>query len=137
MVSVRSTGIFRRANIWSKLCTGARSRRFATAAEELARNNVPDVALAEWMQRFVDYIAAKRGMANSLRILFDANSEVFPNTSGMVALALQRLVDAAVADGSVRSDIDINDISQALSGIYSAPDTPDWRDRSRRLLSRC
>ena len=40
-----------------------------------------------------------------------------------------------IADGSVRSDIDINDISQALSGIYSAPDTPDWRDRSRRLVS--
>ncbi|CAN7320246.1 TetR family transcriptional regulator [Phyllobacterium sp. LjRoot231] len=105
------------------------------AAEELAQNKAPDVALAEWMQRFVDYIAAKRGMANSLRILFDANSEVFANTSGMVALALQRLVDAAVADGSIRSDIDINDISQALSGIYSAPDTPDWRDRSRRLVS--
>ena len=105
------------------------------AAEDLAQNNAPDVALAEWMQRFVDYIAAKRGMANSLRILFDANSEVFANTSGMVALALQHLVDAAVADGSIRSDIDINDISQALSGIYSAPDTPDWRDRSRRLVS--
>jgi AcrR family transcriptional regulator len=105
------------------------------AAEELAHNNAPDVALAEWMQRFVDYIAAKRGMANSLRILFDANSEVFANTSGMIASALQRLVDAAVADGSVRSDIDISDISQALSGIYSAPDTPDWRDRSRRLVA--
>ncbi|UXN63106.1 MULTISPECIES: TetR/AcrR family transcriptional regulator [Phyllobacterium] len=105
------------------------------AAEELALREAPDVALAEWMQRFVDYIAAKRGMANSLRILFDANSEVFANTSGMVALALQRLVDAAIADGSIRSDIDISDISQALSGIYSAPDTPDWRDRSRRLVS--
>jgi AcrR family transcriptional regulator len=105
------------------------------AAEELALREAPDVALAEWMQRFVDYIAAKRGMANSLRILFDANSEVFANTSGMVALALQGLVDAAIADGSIRSDIDISDISQALSGIYSAPDTPDWRDRSRRLVS--
>jgi AcrR family transcriptional regulator len=105
------------------------------AADELAQHQAPDVALAEWMQRFVDYIAAKRGMANSLRILFDANSEVFANTSGMVALALQRLVDAAIADGSIRSDIDISDISQALSGIYSAPDTPDWRDRSRRLVS--
>ncbi len=105
------------------------------AAEELAQNNAPDVALSEWMQRFVDYIAAKRGMAHSLRILFDANSEVFANTSGMVTTALQRLVDAAVADGSIRSDVDISDISQALSGIYSAPDTPDWRDRSRRLVS--
>jgi AcrR family transcriptional regulator len=105
------------------------------AAEELAQHQPPDVALAEWMQRFVDYIAAKRGMANSLRILFDANSEVFANTAGMVASALQGLVDAAVADGSIRSDIDSSDVSHALSGIYSAPDTPDWRERSRRLVS--
>ncbi|MEK1887773.1 MAG: TetR/AcrR family transcriptional regulator [Phyllobacterium sp.] len=105
------------------------------AADELARHNAPDAALAEWMQRFVDYIAAKRGMANSLRILFNANSEVFANTSGMVAHALRKLVDAAVSDGSIRSDINSADLLQALSGIYSAPDTPDWREQSRRLVS--
>ncbi|SFI60583.1 DNA-binding transcriptional regulator, AcrR family [Phyllobacterium sp. CL33Tsu] len=105
------------------------------AADELALHNAPDAALAEWMQRFVDYIAAKRGMANSLRILFDGNSQVFANTSGMVAGALRKLVDAAVADGSIRSDINSADLMQALSGIYSAPDTPEWREQSRRLVS--
>ena len=105
------------------------------AADELARHNAPDVALAEWMQRFVDYIAAKRGMAGSLRILFNANSQVFANTSGIVAQALRKLVDAAVADGSIRSDIDSSDLLQALSGIYSTPDTPDWREQSRRLVA--
>jgi hypothetical protein len=53
----------------------------------------------------------------------------------MVPLALRRLVDAAVSEGSIRSDIDSADIMQALSGIYSAPDTPDWQSRSRRLVS--
>ena len=48
------------------------------AADELARQHAPDVALAEWMQRFVDYIAAKRGMANSLRILLTTNSDFSP-----------------------------------------------------------
>jgi hypothetical protein len=28
-----------------------------------------------------------------------------------------------------------SDILQALSGIYAAPDTPDWRERSRRLVA--
>ncbi len=105
------------------------------AADELARDHAPDEALAEWMQRFVDYIAAKRGMGNSLRILFDANSDVFANTAGMVSSALRGLVEAAIADGSIRSDIDSADVLHALSGIYSSPDTPDWRDRSRRLVS--
>lgn len=105
------------------------------AADELAQHKAPDVALAEWMQRFVDYMAAKRGMANSLRILFDANSEVFANTSGMVTSALRGLVEAAIADGSIRSDIDSVDVLHALSGMFSSPDTPDWRHRSRRLVS--
>jgi len=46
-----------------------------------------------------------------------------------------RLVEAAIADGSIRGDVDSADILQALSGIYSAPATPDWQERSRRLVS--
>ena len=59
------------------------------AADELSAHHAPDVALAEWMQRFVDYIAAKRGMANSLRISVTTNSELFAETSGKVSLALR------------------------------------------------
>jgi AcrR family transcriptional regulator len=105
------------------------------AAEDLALQHPPDVALAEWMQCLVGFIAAKRGMADSLRILLSTNSELFADTSGMVPLALRRLTEAAVADGSIRGDIDSSDILQALSGIYAAPDTPDWQARSRRLVS--
>ena len=105
------------------------------AADELASHHPPDVALEQWMQRFVDYIAAKRGLSTSLRILFTTNSTLFSDVSGRVTLALRRLVDAAVADGSIRSDVDSSDVLHALGGIYSAPDTKDWRDRSRRLVS--
>jgi AcrR family transcriptional regulator len=105
------------------------------AADELARQHKPDIALAEWMLRSVDYLAAKRGMANSLRLLFAANSEAVAQSSGKVVAALQRLVDAALADGSIRADVEISDVLHALAGIYAAPDAPDWRDRSRRLVS--
>jgi AcrR family transcriptional regulator len=105
------------------------------AAQDLARRHPPAAALSEWMQRFVDYIAAKRGMANSLRILLTSNSEFFAETSGRIPAALQSLVDAAIADGSIRADIDSSDLLHALSGIYGAPQSPDWRDRSRRLVS--
>ena len=105
------------------------------AADELALHHPPDVALEQWMQRFVDYIATKRGLATSLRILFTTNSTLFSDVSGRVTLALRRLVEAAVADGSIRSDVDASDVLHALGGIYSAPDTKDWRDRSRRLVT--
>ena len=105
------------------------------AAGDLAAKHPSDVALEQWMQRFVDYIATKRGLATSLRLLLTTNSTLFSDSSGRVTLALRRLVDAAVADGSIRGDVDSSDVLHALSGIYSAPDTKDWRDRSRRLVS--
>jgi AcrR family transcriptional regulator len=105
------------------------------AADDLARKHPPDAALAQWMQRFVDYIAAKRGMANSLKLLLASNSEFFAEASGKIPAALQRLIDAASRDGSIRADIDSSDLLNALSGIYGAPQTPDWRDRSKRLVA--
>ncbi|RUZ99013.1 TetR family transcriptional regulator, partial [Mesorhizobium sp. M7A.F.Ca.US.001.02.1.1] len=104
------------------------------AAGELAQKHPSDVALEQWMQRFVDYIATKRGLATSLRIVLTTNSTLFSDTFGRVSQALRRLVEAAVADGTIRGDVDASDVLHALGGIYSAPDTPEWRDRSRRLV---
>lgn len=105
------------------------------AAEELGQVKPPDTALAEWMQRFVDYIATKRGMRDSLLALKESQSPLFAETSGLLPLALKRLVDRAVADGSIRRDADAVDVYHALSTIYSAADTADWRNRSHRLVS--
>jgi hypothetical protein len=104
------------------------------AADELALSERPDVALEEWMQRFVGYIATKRGMANSLRLLLATKSELFAKASGMVPQAMHRLVEAAAAGGYIRKDVESSDVLHALSGIYSAPDSPHWRERSRRLV---
>jgi AcrR family transcriptional regulator len=104
------------------------------AAEDLAREHPADVALELWMQRFVDYIATKRGLATSLRLLLTANSTLFSDTSGRVSSAMRSLVEAAAASGKIRADVDASDVMHALGGIYSAPNTPDWRERSGRLV---
>ncbi|MDX8503646.1 TetR/AcrR family transcriptional regulator [Mesorhizobium sp. VK4C] len=104
------------------------------AAEELARDHPADVALELWMQRFVDYIATKRGLATSLRILLTTNSTLFSDTSGRVSGAMRRLTETAAASGKIRADVDASDVMHALGGIYSAPNTPDWRERSGRLV---
>ena len=105
-----------------------------TAAEDFSRDNPADVALEQWMLRFVGYIAAKRGMAASLKILFGRGTNNLAEAYALIPVALKRLVAAAVAAGSIRTDVDATDILQALSGIYSAPDTPEWQERSRRLV---
>jgi AcrR family transcriptional regulator len=104
------------------------------AAVELLREHRPDEALSLWMQRFVDYIAAKRGMHESLKILYESDSPLFAETSGVIPLALKTLVERAVAAGAIRQDADSADVLHALSSIYSASEGPEWRDRSRRLV---
>jgi AcrR family transcriptional regulator len=104
------------------------------AAAELAHEHPADVALELWMQRFVDYIATKRGLATSLRVLLTTNSTLFSDTSGRVSGAMRGLIEAAAASGKIRADVDASDVMHALGGIYSAPNTPDWRERSGRLV---
>ncbi|MBO9135226.1 TetR/AcrR family transcriptional regulator [Rhizobium sp. B230/85] len=106
----------------------------AAAAGGLAETHAPDAALEEWMRRFVGYIATKRGMANSLRILMTSNSALFAEGSGVLRSALDDLLKSAAQSRAVRSDIDTTDLLHALSSIYSIPDAPDWRDRSHRLI---
>ncbi|WP_117192160.1 TetR/AcrR family transcriptional regulator [Rhizobium terrae] len=104
------------------------------AAAELSEKHPPDVALEEWMRRFVGYIATKRGMSNSLRILMTSNSSLFAEGFGQVRGALESLLKAAGEKGYVRTDIDTADLMHALSSIYSIPESPEWRDRSYRLI---
>ncbi|TIU65943.1 MAG: TetR/AcrR family transcriptional regulator, partial [Mesorhizobium sp.] len=86
------------------------------AAGELAEKHPADVALELWMQRFVDYIGTKRGLATSLRILLTTNSTLFSDTSGRVSGALKGLVERAAAAGSIRADVDASDVLHALGG---------------------
>lgn len=106
----------------------------ALAARDLLETHAPDAALEKWMRLFVGYIATKRGMANSLRILMSSNSALFAEGSGVLRGAFDDLLKHAAHAGAVRSDIDTTDILHALSSIYSIPDSPDWRDRSHRLI---
>ncbi len=106
----------------------------AAAARQLAADKRPDIALEQWMRRFVDYIAAKRGMANSLKILMASNASLFAEGSGVLRSAADELLTAAAEQGFVRNDIDTMDLLHALSSIYSLPSSPEWRERSDRLI---
>lgn len=106
----------------------------AAAAAELAEQHPPDVALEQWMRRFVGYIAAKRGMSNSLKLLMSTDSTLFADGFGAIRTALGTLLKTAGETGHIRTDIDTADLMQAMSSIYSMPESPDWRDRSQRLI---
>jgi AcrR family transcriptional regulator len=106
----------------------------AGAATELLAEKSPDMALDEWMHRFVSYLAAKRGMATSLKLLFTSNSALFTEGTMRITAAFEKLLSAAIEAGTVRDDLHAGDVLYTLFGIYSIPDAPDWRERAHRIV---
>src|SRR3954452_16138734 len=86
-------------------------------AEELSATKPPDEALAEWMQRFVVYVASKKGLANYLKAVVSADSDLFVSTHQRVQQTISGLVDAAAGAGLIRPGVDGMDVLRALGGV--------------------
>ncbi|MEA2346497.1 MAG: hypothetical protein QOG62_284 [Thermoleophilaceae bacterium] len=104
------------------------------AAADLLGSNPPSVALERWMSRFVGYSAAKRGMVDALQSVVASNSDLFAETRRQIIGAIDLLVKAGVADGSLRPDADPEDVLHALGAIWLLKG-PGWEKRAERLLS--
>ncbi len=104
------------------------------AASELLADNAPDIALDKWMHRFVTYMAAKRGMASSLKLLFTSNSAPFTDGTTVMTAAFDQLLRAAIRAGTVKDDLEASDVLYTLFAIYTIPDAPDWRERAHKIV---
>src|SRR3954467_531249 len=93
-------------------------------AEELSATLPPDQALGEWMQRFVAYVATKKGLAMYLKSVVSADSDLFVSTHAKVQQTIGGLVEAAAAAGSIRPGVDGMDLLRALSGVCLMADQP-------------
>jgi AcrR family transcriptional regulator len=89
----------------------------ADAASILAAEHAPGEALAQWMQRYVDFIAAKRGLATALHSgdpAFDTLPAYFQQR---LEPALRTLLESAAAAGEVRTDIAAMDLLGAVASL--------------------
>ena len=108
--------------------------RVCAAAGELRQVMPPDAALREWMQRFVEYVATKRGMAGALQSVVASDSRLFSHTYCQIVSALTSLLRAAIAVGTIRADADAEDVLRALRGVWLVADEQHRPDSARRLL---
>jgi AcrR family transcriptional regulator len=108
--------------------------RVCEAVTELLAELPPDRALRAWMDRFISYFTTKHGMASALRSAVSADSNLFGHTYQQLVAALDVLLRAGVAAGTIRPDVDAGDVVQALRGAWSAAEAPDGLARAGRLL---
>ena len=117
--SARSTATSRRATRWSRRPTPTRSTASAHAPDELLAAHPPDVALAEWMDRFVAYAAAKSGMAAR------CSGRTFRTRTCSPTPAADDRRDRPAARrrrrrGTLRSDVDAEDVLRAMGSVWQA-----------------
>ena len=93
----------------------------ADAASVLASKYEPGEALARWMQRFVDFIATKRGLAAALHSGDPAYSALPGYFNKRLLPALKTLLDTAVAAGVVRPGIEAGDLLRAVATLCHGP----------------
>jgi AcrR family transcriptional regulator len=107
----------------------------ADAAGPLLDAHPGDVALDRWTARFDDYVRTKRGMADAIRAVHAAGGISLPAARETLGAAVQRILDAGAADGTLRSDARAEDVVLALVGIAGATPEPAQRDQARRMTA--
>ena len=108
--------------------------RLCEWAPELLKTAPADAALRTWMDRFVDYMTTKRGMAGALQAVIASGGNPFAHSRDRLLAAVTTLVEAGAAAGTIRTDVAPADVLTGLSGVTLAAGDPTQREQAGRLL---
>ena len=107
---------------------------YADAAPALAAVHEPGTALANWLHRYTEFLATKRGFATALHSgdpAFDALPGYFYQR---LEPALGSLLDAAAAAGEIRADVSAGDLLRAVA-LLCMPVSDEGIAYSRRMVA--
>jgi len=108
--------------------------RLCAVAAELVAEHPPADAMREWMRRYQEFVATKRGMAEALRAVIASGAISSGQTRAHLDRAIATLLDAGATDGSLRSDVQPADVSASMAGIMLAAADVDQATRMLQLL---
>ena len=108
--------------------------RLCAGVPELLRTMPADVALRTWMDRFIDYLATKRGMAEALRMVIASGGNPHAQSRESLLEAISSLLKAGADQGALRRDIDPGDVMIGISGVSLVAGAPQQRKQAGRLL---
>ena len=108
--------------------------RLGDSVADLLNDRPADQALRAWMDRFVDYTTTKQGMADALRAVIASGGDPFAQSRARLTEAVATLLRAGAADGTLRTDVEPDDVLIGLSGLSAAAGDPTRRAQAGRLL---
>jgi AcrR family transcriptional regulator len=103
-------------------------------ADDLLKDRAPVRALRLWMDRFADYVAAKREMADTLRAVFASGAVTVSQARDELTVAVKAILDAGVADGTLRDDVRPEDVVAMIVGMFTATSIAGGREQLERMF---
>jgi AcrR family transcriptional regulator len=100
----------------------------------LLRELPADAAFRAWMGRYAAFIATKRGMVDTLLAGWASGRITTPTTRERITAAIATIMAAGAEDGSLRADVDPQDVTAMLLGIFLSTTADGTPERAGRLL---
>jgi len=104
-------------------------------ADELAATKPADEALAEFMQRFVEYVVSKKGLATYLKSMVSADSELFTESKKRVHDTIAMLIKSAADAGTIRTGVAAEDVIHTLGGFCLMSDVNADPEQGKRVAA--
>jgi AcrR family transcriptional regulator len=108
--------------------------QLSAAAERLLAEGPPLKALEVWLNLMIDYMATKRVIAPALRASPGEGEKAYAAGGPAIAGSMQRLTEAAIAAGEMRSEVTQEDVFRLMMGVTHGYDQPGWEPSARRLI---
>ncbi len=95
----------------------------------------PDAALRAWMGRYAAFVETKRGMADTLRAAVASGRIATPTTRRRVTTAIATILASAGVAGLLRTDVEPEDITVMLLGIFLTTTASNTPEQAGRLIN--
>jgi AcrR family transcriptional regulator len=107
----------------------------ADAGPALSAAHEPAVALTKWLHQYTEFLATKRGLGSALHSGDPAFAALPGYFRQRVGPTLSALLDAAAANGDVRSDVSASELLYAIAQLCQpGPDEMAYSQRMVALL---
>jgi AcrR family transcriptional regulator len=104
------------------------------AADVLLREQAPLDALGGWIGRLARYAVTKHGLADALRKAATPGSDLSSSEAyTAIVAALDRLLQANIAAGTLRPKLDAEDVILAFAGLWQLDPAGDWNSQAQRI----
>lgn len=107
-------------------------QKLADSVDELLTRQSPLDAFTTWFETLAAYIRIKHGLDQALHSA--AIRSAIDESYAPVTAAVARLLDACVADGSVRPGLSADDVLLLMGFLWRLPPGDDGREQGRRIM---